>query len=484
MDKNIIKELEELQYFLDESAIISKADSNGNITYVNKKFEEVSGWKLEEVIGKNHNIVNSGTHPKEFWANMYKTVIKDKKVWNAVCTNRAKNGELYYVDTFIKGSFDSEGKLTGFMSIRQDVTEIVKVNAEVAKVNESLNNLVASQTSYVLRTDMQGRHTYWNQKFEDEFGWVYEGKMMHGNSLLSICESHHGAAYNTVMECIAEPGKIIKVELDKPHRDGNRRTTLWEFVCLTDESGQPTEIQCMGIDITDRVKAEKEILRASKEIEKKNVYLEHASKIIRHDMHSGINTYIPRGLTSLERRLTEEQIKELKIESPIKMIKEGLKHAQKVYKGVYEFTNLVKKDSELSKTNCDLTFILDDYLNSTSYRPQIYFGDLGQCEVNESLFCTAVDNLIRNGLKYNDSLKKEIKIRREGDFLIIEDNGRGMTSEDFVKLSQPYARKENQKETGTGLGLNICLAILGEHGFSVSCEKLETGGTQIKIKLK
>ena len=52
-------------------------------------------------------------------------------------------------------------------------------------------------------------------------------------------------------------------------------------------------------------------------------------------MHSGINTYIPRGITSLERRLSEDDIKRLNIEAPLKMIKEGLKHTQKVYKGVY-----------------------------------------------------------------------------------------------------------------------------------------------------
>jgi K+-sensing histidine kinase KdpD len=51
-------------------------------------------------------------------------------------------------------------------------------------------------------------------------------------------------------------------------------------------------------------------------------------------------------------------------------------------------------------------------------------------------------------------------------------------------LSEPYTRKEGQKESGTGLGLNICIAILEEHGFSVSCNKLPKVGSQIKIKIK
>ena len=76
-----------------------------------------------------------------------------------------------------------------------------------------------------------------------------------------------------------------------------------------------------------------------------------------------------------------------------------------------------------------------------------------------------------------------VKIYRIDDILYVEDNGRGLSSEEFKFLSQPYTRKEGQKESGTGLGLNICIAILEEHKFSVSCDKLPEGGSQIKIKL-
>jgi signal transduction histidine kinase len=108
-------------------------------------------------------------------------------------------------------------------------------------------------------------------------------------------------------------------------------------------------------------------------------------------------------------------------------------------------------------------------------------------EVNEPLFCTAIDNLIRNGLKYNDSPTKWVKIYQEGtyddgSFIVIEDNGRGLTNEEFKQLSEPYARKDGQKETGTGLGLNICVEILKEHNFEVVAEKTEEG-TKIKIEI-
>jgi len=338
--------MNDIENFIDYSVLVSKADKNGKITYVNKKFEEVSGWKLKQAIGKDHSIVNSGKHSKEFWANMYKTTVQEKKIWNEVVTNKTKNGELYWVDSYITAEFDNEGKLKGFMSLRYDVTEL---------------------------------------------------------------------------------------------------------------------------------------MRQADEIAKKNVYLEHAAKILRHDMHSGINTYIPRGISSLERRLNEKVIEDLKLEAPLKMLKEGLKHSQKVYRGVYEFTNLVKKDVILEKTELNLKNVMENYLSTTSYKSQVIIDELSTERINESLFSTAIDNLIRNGLKYNDSDTRFVHLYMEDGQLVVQDNGRGLTQEDFNNLSKPYVRKKDQKESGTGLGLNICLAILHEHGFSVTCDKNEIG-TKIKIK--
>jgi signal transduction histidine kinase len=220
------------------------------------------------------------------------------------------------------------------------------------------------------------------------------------------------------------------------------------------------------------------------ELDKKNSYLEYAAKILRHDMHSGINIYIPRGISSLERRLTPSTISRLKLEPPLKLLKEGLKHTQKVYRGVYEFTNLVKKDSVFEKKPHDLRVIIKSFLESTSYSSQVIIEDLIVADVNESLFCTAVDNLIRNGLKYNDSQTKFVKIHMQGErTLVIQDNGRGIDQNDFDALSKPYARRVGQKEPGTGLGLNICVAILREHGFSITCEKVAETGTLLKINI-
>jgi PAS domain S-box-containing protein len=471
MNESTEGRLNDLESFLSESAIISKANSKGKITYVNKKFEEISGWKLEEVLGKDHNIVNSGKHPKEFWTEMYRVVIKEKGVWNAVCTNISKSGELYYVDTFIKGSFDADGNLTEFMSIRQDVTDLKKKELEIRNRMNAIN-----KSNAVIEFDSQGNIMYANDLFIKTMGYSSQDEIIGKHHRIFIDDEYVKSDDYVLFWKNLRDGTFFSGEISRIRKDGSLIYLQATYNPIIGLDGKIYRIMKIAIDITNSYEQKKEI-------EKKNTYLEHAAKILRHDMHSGINTYMPRGLSSLERRLKPEDITSLKIEAPIKMIKEGLKHSQKVYKGVYEFTNLVKKDVVLNKAECDLKDILSDYLSSTAYSSQVIIDVLPTIEVNEALFCTAVDNLIRNGLKYNDSDNKFVKIYSEGNYIYIQDNGRGITQEDFDHLCKPYTRKEGQKESGTGLGLNICVAILEEHRFDITCEKNETG-TKMKIKIK
>jgi PAS domain S-box-containing protein len=466
----LLDQMIENEKFLDASSIISVADSKGKITYVNKRFTDVSGYSLDEVIGKDHNVVNSGTHPKEFWTDMYKTVVADKKIWNAVCTNRAKDGSLYYVDTFIKARFDENNKLIGFSSIRQDVTELKRKETEISNRMNAIN-----RSNAVIEFDLDGNIKFANDSFLEILGYSHDEIVGKHHSIFVENSEKNSKEYQDFWGSLRD-GKFFRGEITRKKKNGKLIYLQATYNPIIGNDGKPYRVMKIATDIT-------ESFNQQKEIEKKNTYLEHAAKILRHDMHSGINTYMPRGLSSLDRRLSEDQLKDLKIEAPIKMIKEGLRHTQKVYKGVYEFTNLVKKDVVLNREECDLKNILEDYLSSTAYRSQVDISDLGVFSVNEPLFCTALDNLIRNGLKYNDSNNKIVKIYRMGNVLYVEDNGRGLSSDEFKVLSQPYTRKEGQKESGTGLGLNICIAILEEHGFSVDCEKKPEGGSRIKIKI-
>jgi diguanylate cyclase (GGDEF)-like protein/PAS domain S-box-containing protein len=120
--KNTLAELKLQKLALDKHAIVAITDVKGLITYANSKFCEISGYSLEELINQDHNILNSGHHPKGFFKEMYRQLASGK-LWQKDVCNRAKNGSLYWVDTTILPSRGDNGKIQGYISIRTDITE-------------------------------------------------------------------------------------------------------------------------------------------------------------------------------------------------------------------------------------------------------------------------------------------------------------------------------------------------------------------------
>ena len=108
---------------IDESSIVSKTDKNGLITFVNKKFCEISGYEEDELIGKSHNIVRHPSMTKEFFNNLWKTII-NKEIFKSVIVNKKKNGLVYYVDTTIIPILDENKNIEEFIAIRHDITKV------------------------------------------------------------------------------------------------------------------------------------------------------------------------------------------------------------------------------------------------------------------------------------------------------------------------------------------------------------------------
>lgn len=196
---------------------------------------------------------------------MMKSTISYGKSWNLEGEGFRNSGESFWFSTNIRPNLNENAELIGWIGVTRDISRKKKTELELRQSQERLQKLLENQTIYVLRTDLQGRHTYWNKKFEKDCGFLFEGREnLPGNAEFTVMEYDRPKMREAVYSCISEPGRVIQLELDKPKKDGGIRTTLWEFVCLTNDDGVPSEMQCTGLDITDRKKNE-QLIQSSEE---------------------------------------------------------------------------------------------------------------------------------------------------------------------------------------------------------------------------
>ena len=131
-----LQALRDLQAAVDEHSIVTIADPQGRLTYVNDKFCAISQYSREELLGQDHRIVNAGLHPKEFIREIWAT-IGQGKVWKGELKDQAKDGTLYWMETTIAPCLNSAGRPFQYMAIRTDIT--ARKNTEAALLESQRN---------------------------------------------------------------------------------------------------------------------------------------------------------------------------------------------------------------------------------------------------------------------------------------------------------------------------------------------------------
>ncbi|MBL8991760.1 MAG: PAS domain S-box protein, partial [Spirochaetia bacterium] len=163
------KEVSDLRAALDEHAIVAITDPKGKITFVNDRFCSISKYSREELVGRDHRIVNSGHHDKAFIRDLWNTITQGK-VWKGEIRNRAKDGSMYWVDTTIVPFLKADGTPYQFVAIRADITERKLVEEALREANKFNEQVIAGLNEGVAVFDLDCRYKIYNPFLEELTG--------------------------------------------------------------------------------------------------------------------------------------------------------------------------------------------------------------------------------------------------------------------------------------------------------------------------
>ena len=165
-----LTELNFQKHALDQHAIVSITDATGKIIYANEKFGSISKYAIEELLGKDHRILNSGLHPNEFFQQMWQT-ISSGKIWNGEVRNRSKDGSYYWVESTIVPFMDDHGKPLRYVSIRTDITARKEMDERLQDQRAFYEHISETLGEGLYVQDVSGKCIYMNSEAERLLGW-------------------------------------------------------------------------------------------------------------------------------------------------------------------------------------------------------------------------------------------------------------------------------------------------------------------------
>ena len=266
----LLQTLENYKKAVDYAGIVSKSDKFGMITYVNQKFSEISGYKEQELIGANHNVVNSGYHNKAFFTNMWKT-ISSGEIWKGVIKNKKKDGSFYWVESTIVPFFKN-GHVHEFISIRFDITEKIflhqKVEEQKTFYETILNNIpvdvaVFNKQHQYLFVNPNAVHSASTREFligKDDFDYC-----KHFNKNIEIAEKRRDL-FNEVTLQRKKAEFTEKIEKS----EGKFAYSLRRFSPVFDANNELIYLIGFGIDITEKTE---QSIQIEKSLEEKEALL-------------------------------------------------------------------------------------------------------------------------------------------------------------------------------------------------------------------
>ncbi len=484
-----------------ESIVIT--DLDGSIEYVNLAFVENTGYRMEELLGKNPRILQSGRTPRSTYEQMW-SCISGGKLWSGELINRRKDGSEYVEWAIIMPIRDPDGAISSYMAIKQDITERKRTEAELEQHRYHLELLVdrrggelqksLEQTEAIYNAATSGimmlrdRHVVKNNRRAEELLGYGPGELV-GQLTRAIYadDETYERVGRALYQGLERQGKS-STEAELVRKDGSR---FWARISVApvDPDDQDGGIAGVFEDISDERVAADKLRQAKEQAEAANATKSAFLANISHEIRTPMNAIM--GYADLIRQTPPDA--------------DSADRAQRIINAARHLMEIINDLLDLSKIEAG---------RLTLHREQFQVGTLvdqatsmlrEQFEAREVELEIDIDaatrrrrligdplrlrqiliNYLSNALKFTDRGRIRVGARVEGSQqpslrLEVEDSGIGIAPEDRDKLFVPFNQLQTsvaRKYAGTGLGLAISRRLAEMMDGEVGCESVPGRGS-------
>lgn len=473
-----IRVLSQAINFSPASVIIT--DSEGIIEYVNPKFQEMTGYTSNEVIGESISILRSEDFAKKVYKDLWKT-IKSGKEWHGDLKNRKKNGENYWVSTSIRAIKEDGGTIRHFIGLQEDITRRKEAEDALHESEERFRALVQNSNDIISILDADGTYRYSSPSHERILGFFPDE--LCGRKLLDFIHlDDYEEINNKFIDVVKTPERIDTAVFRHLHKNGSWR---WLEATSVNMLDNPAINGIVGNarDITDRKIAQDELKRAKEDAESANRAKSEFLANMSHEIRTPMNAIIGMNHLLMSTELSSKQ-------------KDYAEKIEKASKGLMSFINELLDFSKIEAVRIkieNIDFDINDIFNNLSnivgksafekglelifemsHKVPVYLvGDpfrLGQ----------VLHNIIDNAIKFTESGEILLSVDlvedrgREVDLCFsIKDTGIGLSQDLASSIFESFTQKDTstkRKYGGIGLGLAISKSLVDLMGGEISVE--------------
>lgn len=470
--EGVFSDLEQQKIALDKSAIVAITDIQGNITYVNDKFCEISRFPREELLGQNHRIINSGYHSHEFFVDLWKT-ISSGKVWSGEIKNRAKDGTYYWVSTTIVPYLNDAGRPYQFVAIRFDITA-QKISEETMRQQK----IALDESAIVAITDLKGDITYVNDKFCEIS--KYSREELIGKNHRIINSGLHPAEFFQDLWKTIYSGKVWTGEIRNRAKDGTYYWVSTTIVPYLLENGKPYQFVAIRFDITKQKEMESDLIARTRQ-------LEDFCFIVSHNLRGPLanllmlNSMIEASTTYEEQKMFVERLSK-----PVHVLNE-------LFNELVESLQ-VRQDTSIEQEQLEFMACYEKAMEALNAgaAPQnmdieVDFSACTSIRYPRKYLVSYFHNLISNAMRYRSPDRKlQVSVRTfmKGQTIVLEitDNGMGIdmsrNGEKLFGLRKTFHGNHDAK----GFGLFITKTQVEAMGGLISATSEPRKGTTFTIQ--